>query len=515
MLLPSRRCAARPVGQGRWPTGYWDHLRTFRRLEHRGRELLGPRPALTRAVSCHARVHLLLRKRNHLSCHRVCVLDRDLLATLYILSLPSRLDRNPCSYFLRTGIPSAGNGVEVVSSSGIDIGAAVNNGGQLTVSTGGTSISASLVASGSGSGGNGRETVFSGGTASATTLSAGGNLTISSGGLAINTVVDSRTGANNGGMNVSGGGTASGTTINSGGIEFVGSGGTDIGATVTGGSFSSGNLGNLVVRSGGTDIGATVSTFGFLTVSGISISASLVGSGGRASMAVSGTASGTVVLNSGFEMVSSGGTDLGAQISGGTQSVLSGGVASGDTVFAGSQVASDGGTAINTTVSNGGTEIVLSGGTALDTTVLNGAREIVNNGGFVDTTAISGGTLEVASGGSAGAILFGDSGTLQLDSLMAFGGTISGFQTLGDQIDLQSLGFTDGVTTLSWTQLTSGANGSGTLSVSSGASVENLTLLGQYSLASFNATSDGHGGTLITDPPVSNSVAPTSLVVHQ
>ena len=91
-------------------------------------------------------------------------------------------------------------------------------------------------------------------------------------------------------------------------------------------------------------------------------------------------------------------------------------------------------------------------------------------------------------------------GILQLDSLMAFGGTISGF-TLGDEIDLRGLAFTSGTINASWTQLTSGANGSGTLTVSSGATVvETLTLLGQYSQAEFSATSDGHGGTVITDP---------------
>jgi hypothetical protein len=117
----------------------------------------------------------------------------------------------------------------------------------------------------------------------------------------------------------------------------------------------------------------------------------------------------------------------------------------------------------------------------------------------------------VASGGSFGAVDFGNSGTLQLDALMAFGGTISGFH-LGDEIDLRSLGFTSGVTTLSWTQLTSG---SGTLTVSSGAAIQTLTLLGQYSQSSFNATSDGYGGTLITDPPVSNSVVQTPLIATQ
>jgi trimeric autotransporter adhesin len=172
----------------------------------------------------------------------------------------------------------------------------------------------------------------------------------------------------------------------------------------------------------------------------------------------------------------------------------------------------DAGTASGTILS-GGTEYVLAGGTASGTTVLNGGHEVVSSGGFTDATALSGGTLEVASGSSAGAILFSDSGTLQLDALMAFGGTISGF-TLGDDIDLRGLGFTSGAINLSWTPLTSGADASGTLTVSSGAAVvETLTLLGQYSQGSFSATSDGNGGTLITDPPAPSSATP--LVAHQ
>jgi hypothetical protein len=83
---------------------------------------------------------------------------------------------------------------------------------------------------------------------------------------------------------------------------------------------------------------------------------------------------------------------------------------------------------------------------------------------------------------------------------MAFGGTTYDFDTTTDGIDLRGLAFTSGTTDLSWTQVTSGANASGTLSVTSGAAVQNLTLLGQYVAANFSATSDGHGGTLITDP---------------
>jgi hypothetical protein len=51
-------------------------------------------------------------------------------------------------------------------------------------------------------------------------------------------------------------------------------------------------------------------------------------------------------------------------------------------------------------------------------------------------------------------------------------------------------------------------NTSGTLTVTDGVDTLNLTLLGQYSTASFKLSSDGHGGTLVTDPAV---MATTSL----
>jgi hypothetical protein len=39
------------------------------------------------------------------------------------------------------------------------------------------------------------------------------------------------------------------------------------------------------------------------------------------------------------------------------------------------------------------------------------------------------------------------------------------------------------------------------LYVSDGSQSANIALLGQYTVASFTAASDGYGGTLITDPP--------------
>jgi hypothetical protein len=51
------------------------------------------------------------------------------------------------------------------------------------------------------------------------------------------------------------------------------------------------------------------------------------------------------------------------------------------------------------------------------------------------------------------------------------------------------------------------SNTSGTLTVTDGgAATANIALLGTYVAGQFHITSDGHGGTLVTDPPVA---APT------
>ena len=47
-----------------------------------------------------------------------------------------------------------------------------------------------------------------------------------------------------------------------------------------------------------------------------------------------------------------------------------------------------------------------------------------------------------------------------------------------------------------------GNNLSGTLTVTDGTHTANLTLIGQYVTAQFTKATDGHGGTLIGDPPL-------------
>jgi len=109
----------------------------------------------------------------------------------------------------------------------------------------------------------------------------------------------------------------------------------------------------------------------------------------------------------------------------------------------------------------------------------------------------------VASGGTTSGVAFSSSGTLQLDSGSHISGAISGFHS-GGAIDLRELAYA-GTSTASWTQLTSGSSASGTLTVKEGASSVTLTLVGSYTSGNFSVTSDGSGGTLVTDPPVTDS----------
>ncbi len=76
-------------------------------------------------------------------------------------------------------------------------------------------------------------------------------------------------------------------------------------------------------------------------------------------------------------------------------------------------------------------------------------------------------------------------------------GNVSGF-ALGDFIDFRAVGFTSGATASAWAQ----SGTSGTLTVTSGGKSASIMLLGQYSASNFKLSGDGHGGTLVADPPV-------------
>ena len=95
---------------------------------------------------------------------------------------------------------------------------------------------------------------------------------------------------------------------------------------------------------------------------------------------------------------------------------------------------------------------------------------------------------------------------------MSFGGLVAGFG-IPDHLDLRDIAFGSG-THVSFAE--AGDNQSGTLTVADGVHTASIALLGQYTAGQFTSASDGHGGTLIGDPPAvamtdHNLITPAAL----
>jgi hypothetical protein len=123
---------------------------------------------------------------------------------------------------------------------------------------------------------------------------------------------------------------------------------------------------------------------------------------------------------------------------------------------------------------------------------------------FPGTVGIDdGATLELtngASGNNQSVAFNGSTGDLVLDASALFGSgqlTVSGFTGQGaiDFKDISAASATLGYSPNS-------DNSGGTLSVGDGSNTALIALIGQYSAASFALASDGHGGTLLSDPPL-------------
>jgi hypothetical protein len=117
------------------------------------------------------------------------------------------------------------------------------------------------------------------------------------------------------------------------------------------------------------------------------------------------------------------------------------------------------------------------------------------------TTIGAGATLEIAAADSASITFQGTTGTLRLDQASTFSGQIFGFKGNGslsgsDHIDLTSIKYSS--------IKDSYANGVLTVTDGSGDTAK-LNFNGSYTLANFKFASDGSGGTVVYDPPVSSS----------
>jgi VCBS repeat-containing protein len=108
-------------------------------------------------------------------------------------------------------------------------------------------------------------------------------------------------------------------------------------------------------------------------------------------------------------------------------------------------------------------------------------------------------TLTLGSAYSGTIAFLSDTGTLQLEDFSSFTGQVSGFGGR-DGIDLAGIAF-GSQTTLGYSQ--NNGNAGGTLTINDGTHTANISLLGQYVASQFAVSSDGYGGTLVTDVPQS------------
>jgi hypothetical protein len=114
-------------------------------------------------------------------------------------------------------------------------------------------------------------------------------------------------------------------------------------------------------------------------------------------------------------------------------------------------------------------------------------------------TVNAGATVDLNAPSAAAVTFAGSSGTLQLDQSASYAGTVSSFGGQ-DQFDLSDIAFAAN-TTLGYSA--NNNNSGGALTVSDGINTANIAMLGQYMASMFVTASDGHGGTLITEPPPS------------
>ena len=124
------------------------------------------------------------------------------------------------------------------------------------------------------------------------------------------------------------------------------------------------------------------------------------------------------------------------------------------------------------------------------------------------TTIGAGETLELASASSDAITFTADTGTLELDNPASFAGSVAGMSGQ-DMIDLADIDASK-VQPPSY----SGDASGGTLRVTDGVHAAKIALLGNYLASAFVTSSDGHGGTSVTDAAVLGGITPLVAQAH-
>jgi autotransporter passenger strand-loop-strand repeat protein len=192
-----------------------------------------------------------------------------------------------------------------------------------------------------------------------------------------------------------------------------------------------------------------------------------------------------------------------------SQTIAAGQTSDSATIASGA-VEHDYGTTSNTTVRDGGSQIVEADGVANNTTIESGGNELVCAGGAVNGATINGGALELQNGAltNASTVDFASAGLLKLDGFGAYDMLVAGFTSPADAIDFAGINYASSKMTF----VESSDNSRGTLTATDGIHTASITLLGQYTAASFTSASDGASGTQISIPQASE--AQQSVLSH-
>jgi autotransporter passenger strand-loop-strand repeat protein len=223
-----------------------------------------------------------------------------------------------------------------------------------------------------------------------------------------------------------------------------------------------------------------------------------------------GVASGTMILAGGYEQAYVNGKTVSAVVmNGGREYALSGGTVSAAIISSGGGLnISSGGKAIGADALAGGGIAVLSGGVGSALVVSGGNLVVYSGGALTGGLTIEAGTATISGTAAAGQTISftGPTGDLVLENLGGFAAKIAGMSGTGQKVDLLGFAYSSSTESAVWSQGT----GSGTLTVTDGAQVASLTLIGSYVTSNFTLSNDGHGGTYVLDPPVVHTAVHTA-----
>ncbi len=250
----------------------------------------------------------------------------------------------------------------------------------------------------------------------------------------------------------------------------------------------------LIAENGSKFVGAIHGGAGALEIAGGT--GTLTGLGGAGSLSggisASFTGFGVYVVDAGANWTLAGSSTLAASQMVKVAGTLTAG-AGVSVTNAGAFKAKPGGSVTLGAVNNSG-KLKAVGGTLTVTGAVTGAG---------DGVIKDGGTLILEAAFTENVLFKTPTGTLTLADSRAYTGSISGFSTSGGTaLDLEDIGFVSaGEATFVGTPT------SGTLTVTDGTHTAKITLVGDFTSSSFVASTDGHGGVKVVDPPAAPLMA--------